>query len=53
MWAAVTEIETDDGVPAYRLIWTEPDGSWFFNLIADSPEFRVKLVHAFTEAANQ
>jgi hypothetical protein len=34
-------------------MWTEPDGSWFLHLIADSPEFRVKLVHAFIEATNQ
>jgi hypothetical protein len=53
VWVAVTETETDDGVPAYHLMWTEPDGSWFLHLIADSPEFRVKLVHAFIEATNQ
>ncbi len=53
VWAAVTETETDDGVPAYHLIWTEPDGSWFFHLIADSPEFRVKLVDAFIEATGE
>jgi hypothetical protein len=53
VWAAVTEAETDDGVPAYHLIWTEPDGSWFFHLIADSPEYRVRLVDAFIDAANQ
>lgn len=35
----------------FALVWADPDGSFRFFALADSPEFRVKLVHAVTEAA--
>lgn len=50
MWAVISDEETQDGIPAFYMVWAEPNGSWFFYLSGDSADFRVKLVHAFSSA---
>jgi len=50
VWAVVTDQETEDGIPAYHLVWADPDGSWIFYATGDTAEFRVSLIQAFVDA---
>jgi len=50
-WAVIDDLETDDGLAAYSIVWT--DGSWLFFASGDTPEFRVALVQEFVEASSE
>ncbi len=52
IWVAAGPAPEDE-VDAFAVLWADPDGSWRFHALADTAEFRTKLVHAFVEAANQ
>jgi hypothetical protein len=54
LWVVFIEPETDDLIPAYHVMWAEPtaEGDLYY-LSGDTPEFRVKLVHAFINAVGE
>lgn len=39
-----------NGVLQYLASWADPNGEWFFNLTADTPEARRELAYAFINA---
>ena len=51
IWVVIDDAETDDGIPAYYMAWADPEGSWFFQAIGDTSEFRQSLIEAFVDAA--
>jgi hypothetical protein len=50
LWMA-TGPAPEDEFDVFTLWWADPDGSWRFFAVADTAEFRVKLVNAFMTAA--
>lgn len=47
-WMASAE-QVDDDV-AYLAMWCVPDGAWYFEAIADSPDARLELIQSFVAA---
>lgn len=51
IWAVVSDQNPDEGSPAYVAMWGEPKQTGaFFNLVADTEDFRGELVEAFINA---
>lgn len=51
VWAVVDDSETDDGLAAYGILWT--DGPWLFHASGDTPEFREAIVQEFLAATEE
>lgn len=48
--AWIASAEEADGETVYFAAWCDPEGSWYFDVIAESPEARLELIEGFIAA---
>ena len=51
--AWIASAEEADNETAYLAVWCNPDGLWYFDVVAASPERRFELIQNFIAAAAQ
>ena len=49
--AWIASAEEADGETAYIAAWCIPTGSWYFDVVAETPEARLALIQSFIAAA--
>ena len=49
--AWIASAEEADNETAFLAVWCNPEGLWYFDVVAASPETRLELIHNFIAAA--